>query len=81
MFNIGLVELLIIIFFLVVFVKPEDIPKISRYIGLFYRKINSYIFNIKHELTNISIDHKPDISIDHKPEKILKSKKKKINSK
>ena len=73
MFNIGLVELLIIIFFLLVFVKPEDIPKISRYIGLFYRKINSYIFNIKHELTNISIDHEP--------EKILKSKKKKINSK
>ena len=73
MFNIGLVELLIIIFFLVVFVKPEDLPKISRYIGLFYRKINSYIFNIKHELTNISIDHEA--------EKILKSKKKKINSK
>ncbi len=43
MFNIGLFELLVILFFLILFIKPEEIPKISKNIGLFYRKINRYI--------------------------------------
>ena len=52
MFNIGLIELLVIFFFLVIFVKPEEIPKISKNIGLFYRKLYGYIYNLKYELTD-----------------------------
>lgn len=50
MFNIGLFELIIIFFFLILLVKPEEIPKVSRNLGLFYRKINRYIYNLKYEL-------------------------------
>ena len=55
MFNIGLFELLIIFFFLILFVKPEEIPKISKNLGLFYRKINRYILNLKYELNEIEL--------------------------
>ncbi len=55
MLNIGLVELLIIIFFSLIFIKPEDLPKIGKYIGLFYRKINLYILNLKYELSSLDV--------------------------
>ena len=55
MFNIGLFELLVIFFFLILFIKPEEIPKISKNLGLFYRKINRYIFNLKYELDEIEL--------------------------
>ena len=71
MFNIGLFELLIIFFFLILFIKPEEIPKISKNLGLFYRKINRYIFNLKYELDEIEI-----ISSDSKGSKKKKYKKK-----
>lgn len=60
MFNIGIIELLIIIFSLLIFIKPEDIPKISKNIGLFYRKLNKHILNLKYELNNLkTIDSPP----------------------
>ncbi|MDC3091116.1 hypothetical protein OA848_01880 [Rickettsiales bacterium] len=55
MFNIGLIELIIIIFVSLIVVKPEDIPKISKYFGLFYRKVNRYIFNFKYDLSNFDL--------------------------
>jgi len=70
MFNIGLFELLVIFFFLILFIKPEEIPKISKNLGLFYRKINRYIFNLKYELDEIELTPTN-----------LKVKKKKINKK
>ena len=70
MFNIGLFELLIIFFFLILLIKPEEIPKVSKNLGLFYRKINRYIFNLKYELDEIEL-----ISTDSKTKK-KKSKKK-----
>ena len=73
MFNIGLFELLIIFFFLILFIKPEEIPKISKNLGLFYRKINRYIFNLKYELNEIEL-----ISSDSKVSK-KKTKKKNKN--
>ena len=45
MFNIGIIELLIVIFFIALFVKPEEIPKISKNLGLLYRKISRYYYN------------------------------------
>ena len=71
MFNIGLFELLVIFFFLILFIKPEEIPKITKNLGLFYRKINRYIFNLKYELDEIDL-----ISADSKASK-KKIKKKK----
>ena len=56
MFNIGLIELLIIVFFSLIFIKPEDLPKITNKLGLFYRKINQYFFNLKYDLTNLDIE-------------------------
>ena len=50
MFNIGIIELLIVVFFVVLFVKPEEIPKITKNIGLLYRKITRYYYNFKFEL-------------------------------
>ncbi len=73
MFNIGLFELLVIFFFLILLVKPEEIPKISKNLGLFYRKINRYIFNLKYELNEIEL-----ISSDSKVSK-KKTKKKNKN--
>ena len=55
MFNIGLFELLVIFFFLILLIKPEEIPKILKNLGLFYRKINRYIFNLKYELNEIEL--------------------------
>ena len=70
MFNIGLFELLVIFFFLILFIKPEEIPKVTKNLGLFYRKINRYIFNLKYELDEIEL-----ISSDSKVSK-KKAKKK-----
>lgn len=68
MFNIGLIELLIIVFFSLIFIRPEDIPKIAKNAGLFYRKINTYIFNLKYELSNFEFE-------DNKPKKRTKKNK------
>ena len=56
MFNIGLIELLIIVFFSLILVKPQDFPRIANHIGLFYRKINRYFFNLKHDFSNFELD-------------------------
>ncbi|MAZ46771.1 MAG: hypothetical protein CMM98_04270, partial [Rickettsiales bacterium] len=72
MFNIGLFELLVIFFFLILLIKPEEIPKISKNLGLFYRKINRYIFNLKYELDEIEM-----ISTNSSAPKKKKKKKKK----
>ena len=56
MLNIGLIEFLVIFFFLILFIRPEDIPKISKNLGLVYRKISRYFYNIKYELNEIEKD-------------------------
>ena len=80
MFNIGIIELLIVVFFVVLFVKPEEIPKISKNIGLFYRKITRYYYNLKFELDEINeIDQLENIDI--KPNIVKNKKNKKIKKK
>ncbi len=56
MFNLGLIEFLLIIFFILLLVKPKDIPKVSKNLGLFYRKLSRYFYNIKYELSEMDID-------------------------
>ncbi len=51
MFNIGFIEFLLIFFIAVLFIKPEDIPKLSKNAGLFYRKLSRYFYNLKYELS------------------------------
>ena len=58
MFNIDLFELLVIFFFLILFINPKEIPNVTKNLGLFYRKINRYIFNLKYELNEIDIIYK-----------------------
>ncbi len=53
MFNIGLIELIIIIFFVLVLIKPKDFPKIFRQVGLFYRNINQHLSNLKFEFSEL----------------------------
>ena len=73
MFNIGLFELLSNFFFLILLIKPEEIPKVTKNIGLLYRKINRYILNLKYEIDEIDL-----ISTDSKVSKKRIKKKKKI---
>ena len=78
MFNIGLIELIIIIFVSLVVIKPEDIPKISKYLGLFYRKINRYILNFKYDLSNFDLTDtkgKQNLNQIEKKKTIKKNKK------
>tara|TARA_B100000524_G_scaffold337923_1_gene228944 strand:- start:458 stop:706 length:249 start_codon:yes stop_codon:yes gene_type:complete len=80
MFNIGIIELLIVFFFVVLFVKPEEIPKILKNIGLYYRKITRYYYNLKFELDEINeIDQLENIDI--KPNIVKNKKNKKLKKK
>ena len=54
MLNIGLIEFLIIFFFFILLVKPEDIPVIFKNLGLFYRKLSRYFYNIKYEIEEVN---------------------------
>jgi len=54
MLNIGLIEFLVIFFFFILLVKPEDIPTIFKNLGLFYRKLSRYFYNIKYEIDEIN---------------------------
>ena len=80
MFNIGIIELLIVVFFVVLFVKPEEIPKISKNIGLFYRKITRYYYNLKFELDEINEINQLE-NIDIKPNIVKNKKNKKLKKK
>ena len=77
MFNIGLFELLIIFFFLILFVKPEEIPKISKNLGLLYRKINRYFYNFKYEIDEINFNDSNSRIISQSKKKKNKIKRKK----
>ena len=81
MFNIGIIELLIIFFFLILLVKPEEIPKITKNFGLFYRKISRYLYNFKYELDEYeTIEELKKIKLDfgRQKKKQLKSSKNKL---
>ena len=54
MLNIGLIEFLLIFFFFILLVKPEDIPTIFKNLGLFYRKLSRYFYNIKYEIDEVN---------------------------
>ena len=54
MLNIGLIEFLIIFFFFILLVKPEDFPVIFKNLGLFYRKVSRYFYNIRYEIDEIN---------------------------
>ncbi|MAI85278.1 MAG: hypothetical protein CMM91_10175 [Rickettsiales bacterium] len=60
MFNIGLIELLIIIFFSLIFIKPKELPIIAKNFGLFYRKIQKYLFDLKYEFSKIDISEEKE---------------------
>ena len=80
MFNIGIIELIIVVFFVVLFVKPEEIPKISKNLGLFYRKITRYYYNLKFELDEVNeIEQLQNIDIKPSFEKKKLNIKKKKN--
>ena len=68
MFNLGLIEFLVVIFFIILLVKPEDIPKVSKNFGLFYRKLSRYFYNIKYELSEMDNE-----IVNIKKEKKIKS--------
>ena len=65
MLNIGLIEFLIIFFFFIILVKPEDIPVIFKNLGLFYRRLSRYFYNIKYEIDEINNEFS-EVSINKK---------------
>ena len=54
---------------MILLVKPEEIPKVLKNLGLFYRKINRYIYNLKYELD--------DLETQSIQQEIMKNKSKK----
>tara|TARA_B100000900_G_C20047058_1_gene500377 strand:- start:274 stop:516 length:243 start_codon:yes stop_codon:yes gene_type:complete len=80
MLNIGLIEFLLIFFFLILLIRPEDIPKVSKNLGLVYRRISRYFYNIKYELNEIeksmSLEKKPKRNRNNEISKSLKRIKK-----
>ena len=78
MFNIGLIEFLIILFFAVLLIKPKDFPTIVKNLGLFYRNIERYFNNLKYEFSQIEIDIEDKIIKNkneiHRPSKRIKKK-------
>ncbi len=56
MFGISIYELLIVAVLLITFVKPSEIPTITRSIGQFLRKINGYISEIKDSFSEAADD-------------------------
>ena len=68
MYNIGIIEFLFIVFFVVLFVKPKDLPLIIKNIGLFFRKIEKYFSNLKYEISDI------ETSIENADQKIRTKK-------
>ncbi len=74
MFNIGLIEFLIIFFVFLLLIKPEDFPKISKNFGLLYRKASRYFYNFKHEFSNLDIDSEFNSEINEKKTKKKKNK-------
>tara|TARA_B100000989_G_scaffold287097_1_gene256384 strand:- start:83 stop:289 length:207 start_codon:yes stop_codon:yes gene_type:complete len=60
MFNIGLIELLIIIFFSLIFIKPKELPIIAKNFGLFYRKIQKYLFDLQYEFSKVEISEQKE---------------------
>ena len=65
MFNIGLIEFFIIFFFFILLVKPKDIPIIFKNLGLFYRRLSRYFYNIKYEIDEINNEFS-EVSINKK---------------
>ena len=58
--------------------RPEEIPKISKNLGLLYRKITRYYYNLKFELDEVNeIEHLKNIDIKSSFEKKIKHQKKK----
>ena len=56
MFNIGIIEFLVIFFFLILFIKPNEFPNIFKNLGLMYRKINQFLSNLKFDLSEIELN-------------------------
>lgn len=50
MFNIGMMELLLILLIAFLVVGPKDLPKVARWIARMVKKARDYIANIKDEL-------------------------------
>lgn len=50
MFDISFSEFILVVIVFVLFVNPRNIPKISHYLGTFFKKINHLFFNVKEEI-------------------------------
>lgn len=50
MFDISFSEFILIVVIFVLFVNPKNIPKISHYLGIIFKKINHLFFNVKEEI-------------------------------
>tara|TARA_B100000989_G_scaffold46864_1_gene30386 strand:- start:14129 stop:14380 length:252 start_codon:yes stop_codon:yes gene_type:complete len=70
MLNIGIIEFLIIFFFLIVLIKPKEIPKIYSNFGLIFRKLNQFLSNIKYDLSDIDLNEELRLDKNKKKKKI-----------
>ena len=56
MFSIGLPEIAIIFLVLILFIKPEDIPKVFQSLGRWYGKLQRLYIGVTDEFRELSYD-------------------------
>ncbi len=69
MLNIGIIEFLVIFFFLILLVKPKEIPKILKNFGLLYRKFHQVLSNIRFDLSEIELNNDLSVTTEKKKNK------------
>lgn len=53
MFGFSLAELIVVFIVIIIFVKPQDLPEIARFLGKIYYKIRSFFQQIKEQLKEV----------------------------
>ena len=71
MFGIGVSELLVIMVVLIIFVRPEDLPKVMRSIGKTYGKIKKFYDEIIMVKDKVLKDIEDAASIVEEPSKLI----------
>lgn len=54
MFSIGLFEIILILLAIVIFVKPEDMPKFFHSVGTLFRKLKNFFIEIKNQISSVT---------------------------
>lgn len=60
MFGLGLTEVLIVFFAIIIFIRPQDFPSLLKSIGKLYGKWQRMYYGVVNDLTALAPDDKED---------------------